>query len=47
MTAAEMHKEFSIIMNNIEKEYPELINPITDKEWIQIITCWIKNKFIF
>ena len=43
MTAAEMHKEISIIMNNIEKECPELIYHITDKDWIIIITCWIKN----
>ena len=36
MTASEMHKEFSIIMNNIEKEYPELIYHITYEEWIRI-----------
>lgn len=47
MTAAEMNKEFSIIIKNIEKEYPELIYHVTDKEWVKIITYWIKNKFIF
>ena len=47
MTAAEMNKEFSINMNYIEKEYPGLVYHITDEEWVEIITGWIKNKFIF
>ena len=47
MTAAEMHKEFSIMIKNIEKKCPGLIYHITYEDGVKIITCWIKNKFIF
>lgn len=36
MAAKTMNKEFSIIINNIEKEYPELIYHITYEEWVRI-----------